>query len=465
MVREADVVVIGAGPGGYVAAIRLGQLGKKPILVDRDRLGGVCLNYGCIPSKALIHAADIVHEARSSDEKGIRSEVKVDFGEMQGWKNRVVNTLRQGIEKLCRSNGVEVMKGEARFLSSEEVMVIREDAEERVRAKNFIIATGSRHIDLRGFEYDGQTIISSKEALDLDHIPKSMLIVGGGITGLEIGTAYRKLGTEVYVVELLEQLIPGLDPDLVRILSRSLKKLGIEFHVRSKVTALEMVPGGAKVTAETPEGERLFEVEKVFVTVGRRPNVENLGLEDAGVKLNKEGFIDVNEKLQTTVPNIYAIGDCIGIPFLAHKASREGIIAAEVIAGLPRKIDYTVLPAAIYTDPEIATVGLSEEEAREKGHDIKVGRFPFSASGRALTSDKAEGFVKIIADAETDRVLGVRIVGPKASEIISEAALAIEMGATLEDLARTVHPHPTLPETIMEAAEALLGKAIHIVNR
>ncbi len=465
MARAVQALVIGAGPGGYVAAIRLGQLGVETVLVDRDKLGGVCLNYGCIPSKALINAANLVHKVRHSEERGITATVEVDFARMQAWRDGVVQKLVNGIAFLCQKNGVEVLKGEAKFRSPTEVEVTTAKGADVFEPEAVIVATGGRPIELKGLEFDHEVVVDSWDMLDRREVPERLLIVGGGITGLEIGTLYAKLGSRVVVVELLEQLIPGLDLDLVRVLEKSLKRLGFEIHVESKVTGLERTEAGAVVTFETPGGVETREADAVFVTVGRRPNVENLGLEAAGVTLDEQGFVKVDESLRTSASHIYAIGDCIGIPYLAHRSSKEGILAAEQIAGMDRSVDWRAMPAAIFTDPEIATVGMSEDEAKAAGRSVKAGKFPFAALGRALTADETEGFVKVVMDADTEEVLGVRIVGPEASDLISEAALALEMGATAEDLALTVHPHPTLPEALMEAAEVALGKAIHVVNR
>ncbi|MFQ5908271.1 MAG: dihydrolipoyl dehydrogenase [Thermoplasmata archaeon] len=459
-------VVIGAGPGGYVAAIRLGQLGVDTLLIERDRLGGECLNYGCIPSKALISVGSLVRNVQQAERMGVRIKgLEVDAKKLQTWKQRVVDRLVKGVERLTESVGVEVLYGEATFESRSRLKITSKDAEEWVEPQNVIIATGSEAIPLKGLDWDGKQVLFAKEALELAKIPASMTVIGGGITGLEVGMMYAKLGTQVVVVELLEQLLPGVSKDLVKVVERSMKRLGIAFHLKSKATKLKKTKEGLTLDVETPKGKESLESEVLLVSAGRRPRLGGLAIEKTGVKRDKEGFIQVNRRMETNVRGIYAIGDVIGIPFLAHKASKEGMVAAEVIAGLPSEADYRAMPSAIFTDPEIATVGLSESDAKAEGIPIQVGKFPFLASGRALTTGDANGFVKVIAEEETGLVLGVEIVGPDASDLISEAALAIEMGAVAEDIALTIHPHPTLPESLREAAEDVEGRAIHLPKK
>ncbi len=449
-----------------MAAIRLGQLGVDTVLVEKDRLGGECLNYGCIPSKALISVGNLVHKVQSAERMGVYVDgLRVDAEKLQTWKQSVIDRLNRGIATLCKAVNVDVLYGSAAFLSPRELEVSSGDDRTILKAENVIIATGSEPIPLKGFDVDGERILYSSHALELQRIPKSMTVIGGGITGLEIGTMYAKLGTRVVVVELLEQLIPGLSLDLVRVIGRSLKRLDVEYHLRTKALSLEVSGDGVILDVETPEKRMKIESELLLISVGRRPRTAGLGLDKAGVQVDSNGFIKVDRSMRTNVDGIYAIGDVIGIPYLAHKASKEGIVAAEAISGLPSEADYRAMPAAIFTDPEIATVGLSEEEAKEKGHEVLVGKFPFQASGRALTHGEADGFVKVVADRSSKEVLGVQIVGPEASDLISEAALAIEMGALVDDIGLTVHPHPTLPESLMEAAENALGKAIHIPRK
>lgn len=466
MARKVKAVVIGAGPGGYVAAIRLGQLGVDTLLIERDRLGGECLNYGCIPSKALISVGSLVRNVQQAERMGVRIKgLEVDAKKLQTWKQRVVDRLVKGVERLTESVGVEVLYGEATFESRSRLKITSKDAEEWVEPQNVIIATGSEAIPLKGLDWDGKQVLFAKEALELAKIPASMTVIGGGITGLEVGMMYAKLGTQVVVVELLEQLLPGVSKDLVKVVERSMKRLGIAFHLKSKATKLKKTKEGLTLDVETPKGKESLESEVLLVSAGRRPRLGGLAIEKTGVKRDKEGFIQVNRRMETNVRGIYAIGDVIGIPFLAHKASKEGMVAAEVIAGLPSEADYRAMPSAIFTDPEIATVGLSESDAKAEGIPIQVGKFPFLASGRALTTGDANGFVKVIAEEETGLVLGVEIVGPDASDLISEAALAIEMGAVAEDIALTIHPHPTLPESLREAAEDVEGRAIHLPKK
>jgi dihydrolipoamide dehydrogenase len=463
--RTTDVLVIGAGPGGYVAAIRAAQRGKKVICVEREKLGGVCLNVGCIPSKALIHASTVVDRAHDAGEMGIGlGAISVDIQKMVAWKQKVVDRLTGGVGLLFKHHKVEHVAGEATFVTPTKVSVKSSAGTEEIEAKDVIIATGSRPIELPAFKVDGVHVLGSTEALALSAIPKKILVIGGGYIGLEIGTFLRKLGTEVVVVEATGSLLPGQDPDLVAVVHRGLKKRKVDIQLDSLAQRFEKIDGGVRVFVKGAKGEKTFDVDWVLSTVGRRPNSEGLGLEKIGVKVEK-GFIGVNEKRQTNVPHVYAIGDVAGQPMLAHKASREGIVAAEVIAGLPSAADYRCVPAVIFTDPEIGSVGMSEAEAKAAGYDPVVGKFPFTANGRALSMNEAEGFAKIVADKKTDVVLGLHIVGPQASELIAEGALAIEMGARVEDVASTIHAHPTLPEAVMEAAEAVHGLAIHAITK
>jgi dihydrolipoamide dehydrogenase len=460
---KAEAVVIGSGPGGYVAAIRLGELGKETILIERETLGGVCLNIGCIPSKALIRIAKLKQRIEAAKQIGLEvSGVNVDFAKVQTWKQGVVDRLVSGIDYLLKGNNVKVIKGTANFTGPHQLEVRTANGVQSIEARNVIVATGSRYFDLPAFKFNGTTIISSTEALSLKQVPKNLAIIGGGVSGLEMGTMYAQLGCKVTVIEMLDQLLPGTDIDLVRVVERSLRRLGIQYHVKSKANSYR----DGKVYATLEDGkEGTFEAEKVLVTVGRRPNSDGIGLETAGVQTDSHGFIQVNKRMQTNVPGVYAIGDVVGPPMLAHKASKEGIVAAEVIGGMNSEADFRAIPGVIFTDPEIATVGLTESQAKEKGYDPIVGKFPFTALGRAVLAGETEGFSKIVADKASNLVLGVHIVGPEASDLISEAALAIEMGATLEDIGLTMHPHPTLPESLMEAAEGAKGKAIHILQK
>ncbi len=463
MTQKAEAVVLGGGPGGYVAAIRLGQLGKETILVEKDNLGGVCLNIGCIPSKALIRVAKLKKRVDAARQIGFEvSGVKIDFPKLQNWKQSVVDKLTSGVEYLCKGNNVKIIKAVGTFKGLHQLEVKTPTGSETIDTKNTIIASGSRPFELPSLKFDGVHIISSTEALALPEIPKNFVVIGGGVTGLEMGTMYAELGSRVTIIEMLEQLLPGTDIDLVRIVERSLRKMGVDYHVKSK--AKEFRDG--KVYAELEEGKEVaFDADKVLVTVGRRPNSDQIGLEATGVKTDSHGFIQVDKRMQTNVPGVYAIGDVVGPPMLAHKASKEGVVAAEVIAGMNSEADFRAIAGVVFSDPEIATVGLTEAQAKEKGYEPIVGKFPFTALGRALLAGDTEGFVKVVADKSSDVVLGIHIVGAEASDMISEAALAIEMGATLEDIGFTIHPHPTLPEAVMEASEAAKGKAIHILQK
>lgn len=463
MTQKTEAVVLGGGPGGYVAAIRLGQLGKETTLIEKDQLGGVCLNVGCIPSKALIRVAKLKKRLEAAQQIGLEvSGLKIDFAKVQAWKQSVVDKLTSGVDYLCKGNNVKVIKGVGTFKGPKELEVETATGTEPFEIKDVVIATGSRPFELPSLKFDGTHIISSTEALALQEIPKNFVVIGGGVTGLEVGTMYAQLGSKVTIIEMLEQLLPGTDIDLVRIVERSLRKLGVDYHVKSK--AKEFRGGKVYATLEDSK-EATFDADKVLVTVGRRPNSDQIGLGATGVKTDTQGYIQVNKKMQTNVPGIYAIGDVVGPPMLAHKASKEGVVAAEAIAGMNSEADFRAIAGVVFTDPEIATVGLTEAQAKEKGYNPIVGKFPFTALGRALLAGETEGFAKIVADKSSDVVLGVHIVGAEASDIISEAALAIEMGATLEDIGFTIHPHPTLPESIMEASEAAKGKAIHILQK
>ena len=464
MTKKSETAIIGGGPGGYVAAIRLGQLGKETTLIEKENLGGVCLNVGCIPSKALIRIAKMKNRLEAAKQIGLEaSELKVDLAKVQEWKGTVVNRLVSGVEYLCNQNKVTIIKGVARFTSPNTIEVQTGNGIDTIETKNTIIATGTRPIEIPGFKFDGTKVVTSTEMLALHQVPNNLVIVGAGVSGLEIATMYAELGSKVTVIELLDQLLPGVvtDNEIIRVIERAFRKLAIEYHV--KATAKEYKDG--KVHAILQDGtETTFPCDKVFVSVGRKANSDQIGLEKTGVKTD-HGWIQVNKQMQTNIPGIYAIGDVVGPPLFAHKASKDGIIAAEVIAGMKSEATYRAIPWSIFTDPEISSVGLTESQAKAEGYDPIVGKFPFTALGRALLAGETEGFVKIIADKESELVLGVHVIGPEASDIISEAALAIEMSATLEDIGYTIHPHPTLPEAIMEAAEAAKGKAIHIIKK
>ncbi|MCL6575101.1 dihydrolipoyl dehydrogenase [Kyrpidia sp.] len=461
---EVDLLIIGGGPGGYVAAIRAAQLGKKVTLVERDKLGGVCLNVGCIPSKALIAAAHRYEDAKKLGEIGIEAgDVRVDFSKVQTWKQGVVDKLTGGVASLMKANKVEVIKGEALFANDREARVINGYEANRYRFNQCIIATGSRPIELKDLPFGGR-VISSTEALALQEIPKRLVVIGGGYIGIELGTVFAKFGTQVTVLEGTESILPTFEKEVLRLVERRLKKLNVTVVTSAMAKGVEETADGVTVTASVKGEEQRYEADYVLVTVGRRPNTEDLGLDMAGVRTEK-GLIQVDKQGRTSVGHIFAIGDVVPGPALAHKASYEGKVAAEAAAGEASEVDYRVIPAVVFSDPEIAVVGLSESEAKEKGLDVVTGRFPFAANGRALSLADAEGFVKLVADKSSGELLGAQIVGPEASDLIAEAALAIEMGATLEDVALTIHAHPTLGEVMMEAAEVGLGRPVHIAPR
>ncbi|MGA8892679.1 MAG: dihydrolipoyl dehydrogenase [Anaeromyxobacteraceae bacterium] len=463
--KSFDAVVIGAGPGGYVAAIRLAQLGKKTALVEKESLGGVCLNWGCIPSKALIAVGNLVDEIKGAAERGILvGEPKVDVAKLRAFKEGVVKKLVGGIGALEKGNGVEVVKGTATFVGPNAVEVVSGGEKTRIEAPAFVLATGARPIAIPGFAY-GKEVWTAREALDLPEVPGRLVVIGGGVIGLELGTAYAKLGSKVTIVEALPALLTGVDPEAVRIVQKGLRQRGVDVHVNAKAKGLEAVGGALTVKIDVGGEEKAIAADKVLVAVGFRPNSEGIGLEAAGVKLDARGYVQVDEQLRSSNPAVLAIGDLVGPPFLAHKASKEGEIAAEVIAGHKSARDWVAMPGAIFTDPEVATAGLSEEAARAKGLDPLVGKFAFAALGRAIAIDHTEGFVKVIADRESKVLLGVTMVGPEASDLIAEATLALEMGAYVEDVALTIHAHPTLAEAFMEACKGALGEAIHALNR
>ena len=460
---QTEVVVIGAGPAGYVCAIRLAQLGKKVTVIEKANVGGVCLNVGCIPSKALIHAGTTYDKLNHADEIGITVKgANLDFKKLMSWKGEVVKKLTGGVAQLLKANGCTVIAGDAKFLSSTQLEIKKPDGVDTLIFKNAVIATGSRPAQIPGFEVDQKLVLDSTGGLSQDAVPAKLLCVGGGYIGLELGTFYAKVGSKVTVVEAAPSLLGIVDPDLVKVVQKNLVKRGVEILTSTTVKSLKKTASNVEVTFAGADGEKKQTFDKVLVTIGRSPNTENMGLDKAGVKVDSKGFIPTNEKRQTSAPTIYAIGDVAGQPLLAHKGSKEGMVAAESIAGMKTIYDVKAMPAVVFTDPEIATVGLTEAEAKAKGLTYNVGIFPYAANGRALSVAEPDGMVKLISHSKTGTLLGCHIVGAEASNLIAEATLAIEMGANVEDLALTVHAHPTLPETIMEAAEAALGHAIHI---
>jgi dihydrolipoamide dehydrogenase len=469
--KSTQVVVIGAGPGGYVAAIRAAQLGRKVVVVEREAIGGVCLNVGCIPSKALITAAALKEKVAHASVMGLelKGELTVDVAKLVGWKAGIVKKLTGGIGQLFKAHGIESIAGEAKLAGPGRVTVRERDgATTSIRCEDVVVATGSRPIEIPGFKFDEKDVWSSTGALAPTAIPKRLLVIGGGYIGLELGIFYSKVGSEVVVVEMTPSILPGTDPELAQVVARSLQKRKVAVRLQTKAVGYERRGGLLAVTIEKDGQKEVLEVEQILSTVGRRPNSENLGLETVGLKPDAKGFLAVDAQRRVvdangkSSPHVFAIGDVAGQPMLAHKASHEGIVAAAAIAGdKSAAYDPVAVPAVIFTDPEIASVGLTETQAKEKGLEVAIGKFPFAASGRALSRNETDGFVKVVADKKTDAVLGVHMVGPDVSELIAEAGLALEMGATVEDLANTIHAHPTLPEALMEAAEMVHGRAIH----
>ena len=467
---RVDAVVIGAGPGGYPCGIRLGQLKVKTVVVEREYWGGVCLNVGCIPSKAVIHAAKMFDKMGHADELGIgiASKPTIDMKKMQAWKGGVVNKLTGGVKTLLKGNGTTFVEGKAKLAKGEgglHKVIVEGKEPTTILAKSVVIATGSRPINIPGFTVDQNRVLDSTGALALDHVPPRMVVIGGGYIGLELGMVYAKFGSKVTVVEALPTILASMDKDCVGVVARKLKKMGVEVLTDAKAKSWEDKGDRAVLTVEKDGKPVTIDCDKILLSVGRRPNTEGLGLEELGVKLDKRGYILADDQCRTNIPNVYALGDVIGGMMLAHKATKEGETVAEIIAGHKAAVDVRTIPAVVFTDPEIASAGLTEEEAKEKGHTVKIGKFPFAALGRAMSVNDTDGLAKVICDAKTEEILGVHIVGNGASDLISEAALAIEMGAVIQDLNLTVHPHPTLSEAVREAAAAAIGEAVHIINR
>ncbi len=464
-----DVLVIGAGPGGYVAAIRAAQRDLDVTLVERDAYGGTCLNVGCIPSKAYITAADLAAEAATAEHMGISADPEVDMAAMTEWKDGIVDQLTSGVEKLCKANGVNLVEGTATFADEHKARVAHGgegQGSESIEFEHAVLATGSRPIEIPNFSYDDDLVWDSTDALAATEVPDQLVVVGAGYIGMELSTAFAKLGSDVTVIEMLDDVLPGYEDDVARIVRKRAEDLGIEFNFGEGAAGWEATDDGIVVTAETEDGEEsAYEADRVLVAVGRSPVSDTLELDNAGVETDDRGFIPTDDRTRTNVEHIHAVGDVAGEPMLAHAASKEGIVAAEVIAGEPAAMDVQAIPAAVFTDPEIGTVGLTEAEAAEEGFEPVVGEMPFRASGRALTTGHTDGFVRIIADEDSGFVLGAQIIGPEASELIAEVTLAIELGATLSDIGSTVHTHPTLAEAVMEAAENAERQAIHTLNR
>ncbi len=467
--RKTEVLILGGGPGGYMAGIRAGQLGKKALVVEKRDLGGECLNRGCIPSKALIHAS-LLYDALRSEGAVIGVTARdptFDLASSMKWKASVVAKERQGVVTLLKAAGASVLPGEGRFTGPHSADVTAPDGgHERVDFDHAIVATGAVHATIPGFETDGQRILNAWDLLDLPALPKSMLVLGGGVSGCELGEFLARVGVQVTIVELMPQLLPGIEADLSREVSAQLARIGVTVFVGTRATGLRKGTDTLTMSVEGPEGKRELTAERLFVTVGKKPASRDLGLEEAGVALDaKTGFIPVDAQMRTNVPHIYAVGDVARPPMLAHKSYREGIVAAEAAAGLPTRFDFQAMPGVVFTTPELATVGWTRAEAEAKGLTVREAKFPYAALGRAHANHATVGWVKIVADAASGRIVGVHAAGEDVGDYIAEAAHAIEMGSTVRDLALTIHPHPTFSEALQEAALLWLGEPMHVARR
>ncbi|WP_043933485.1 dihydrolipoyl dehydrogenase [Bacillus sp. EB01] len=461
---ETDTIVIGAGPGGYVAAIRAAQLGQKVTVVEKGTVGGVCLNVGCIPSKALISAGHRYEHAKNSEDMGVKADnVTLDFSKVQEFKAGVVKKLTGGVAGLLKGNKIDVVYGEAYFVDANTLKVMDEKSSQTYTFKNAIVATGSRPIEIPAFKYS-KRVLDSTGALNLQELPKSIVVIGGGYIGTELGGAYAAFGTKVTILEGADEILNGFEKQMSALVKKNLKKKGAEVVTKALAKGVEEREDGVTVSYEVKGEEKKIDADYVFVMVGRRPNTDELGLEQAGVEMTDRGVIKIDKQCRTSVSNIYAIGDVVAGPPLAHKASYEAKIAAEAIAGHPSEIDYLAIPAVVFSDPELASVGYTEQQAKEEGIEVVAAKFPFAANGRALSLNESDGFMKLITRKEDGLLIGGQIAGAGASDMISELGLAIEGGMTAEDVAMTIHAHPTLGEITMETAEVALGNPIHIMK-
>ena len=460
-----DVVIIGSGPGGYVAAIRASQLGLNTALIEKGDLGGTCLNVGCIPSKALLHSTEMLHFAKDKAAKhGIQiSGVSIDLTQLMKRKDSVVDSLKGGVEMLVTKKGGTIFKGLGVIQNPDTVLVKQEDQETTLKTKHIVIATGSTPIELPFLPYDGERVVSSDQAIAFEAIPPRLAVIGASAIGLELGSVWARLGSKVTVIEYLPQVAPSFDDDICKLAERVFKRQGLQFHTATEVTGADTSGGQVLLKALKQGKEISLEADKVLVAVGRKANTAHSGIEAAGITLDDKGRVVTDEQFQTNVPGIYAIGDAITGPMLAHKAEEEGVAVAEIIAGKAGHVNYEVIPGVIYTDPEIASVGLSEQKAKEAGFEVNTGTFNLAANGRAIASDVTEGMVKVIADAKSDRLLGVQILAHNASELIAAAVTHMEYGGSAEDLARTIHAHPTLSESLKEAALSADGRGLHSI--
>ncbi len=465
MAEKFKLVVIGSGPGGYVAAIRAAQLGIKTAIVEKEHIGGVCLNWGCIPSKTLLYATELKRALEACKRIGLTADnVNIDIDKLRRHKDTTVKRLTGGIKILLEKAQVEIVEGEASFVSDKEVEIVKNGSKQNIEAESFIIATGATPFDLPMIRRDGETVIGPKEAVNVPRVPENMLVVGAGPIGVEMASVYNTLGAKTVIVELLDSVLPMLDNDISEISEKALKKQGMEIYLSSKVVSSEMSGNNVNVQIETPEGNKNMTFDMALVAAGMAPNTAGLNLEKAGVKLDPKGFIEVDRFMRTSAPNIYAIGDVRGGMLLAHKASHEGITAAEAVAGSSAGMEWKSVPYAVFIEPEVAGIGLMEKEAASSGRKIKVGKFPFSAVGKAVATLATEGFAKVICDAETDVILGIQVCGSHAGDIIYAGTALIETDRTAEDLGGLMAVHPTLSEALMEAGLNANKKSIHIVN-